>query len=285
MLKQAGLIAIALLAVAPLVHADADDETPDQRSYEGRMDREIRTWIHEGNHEATDDERHAIDDHWKRAARLWRIRKLANEAHDMASVKRADQLLARADHVLEMELGRYRGHAPVMTVAPPVFETTEAPPPPQPESHGAPPTPGEQWVPGFWGWNGHRHIWNPGHWSAPPQPGMTWEAPKWENRSGRWAFEEGRWVVTAPAPNVVYEPPAQPEVTVETAPPPPIVEVRPPPPQPRAVWIPGYWHWNGHRHTWVGGRWSAPKQNMRWEPDHWVRIGNRWKLERGHWAR
>lgn len=286
MLKHAAsLIALALVAVAPLVHADADDETPEQRSYEGRMDRDIRTWIHDGNHSATDDERKAIDEHWRRAARLWRIRKLANEAHDTTSVRRADALLARADRTLENELHRFRDRAPVMTEAPPVFETTQAPPPLQHETHGAPPGAGEVWVPGFWGWNGARHVWNGGHWSAPPQPGLAWEEPKWENKGGNWRFEEGRWhAAAAAAPTYVYEPPAEAEVIVEAAPPPPLVEVRPPGP-PHAVWIPGYWHWNGKRHTWVGGRWSAQKPGMKWQPDHWERQGNRWHMVRGRWAR
>ena len=284
MIKHVSFIAaVALLAVAPLAHAD--DETPQQRAYEGRMDRQVRTWIHDGNHEATDEERHFIDEHWKRAEELWRIRHLAEEAHDMASVHRADALLARADQILERQIGRFRAHAPVMTVAPPVFETTMAPPPPPVENHAAPPTPGETWVPGFWGWNGSRYVWNRGRWSAPPQPGMTWEEGKWENRAGKWEFREGRWRAEAAAPTVVYEPPpAQPEVVVETAPPPPIVEVRPPAP-PNATWIPGYWHWNGTRHVWVGGRWSAAKPGMRWQPDHWVREGNRWKMERGRWVK
>ena len=28
-------------------------------------------------------------------------------------------------------------------------------------------------------------------------------------------------------------------------------------PAPRAgfVWVPGYWHWRGHRHVWVRGHW------------------------------
>ncbi len=284
-MKKTAFLFAAML-IAPLAHAQSDDETPEERAYQGRMDSQMRSWIHEGNHDTTDEERHFIDDHWKRAAKLWRIRKLANEAHDQATIARVDSLLAKADHMLEDHIRRYREHAPVMTAAPPVLETTVAPPPPQPETQGAPPAPGQTWVPGFWAWNGARHQWTPGHWAAPPQAGMTWEAPKWENRSGRWAFEEGRWRAAPTAPNVVYEPPPPPptDEAATAAPPPPIVEVRPPPP-PNGVWIPGYWHWNGSRHVWVGGRWSAPRAGMRWEPDHWVREGNRYKRVPGRWAR
>ena len=283
-MKKTAFLFAAML-IAPLAHAQSDDETPEERAYQGRMDTQLRSWIHEGNHDTTDEERTFVDEHWKRAARLWRIRKLANEARDAAAIARVDALLAKADHMLEDHIRRYREHAPVMTAAPPVFETNVPPPPPQQETQGAA-VPGQTWVPGFWAWNGARHQWTAGHWTAPPQPGMTWEAPKWENRGGRWAFEEGRWRAAPAAPNVVYEPPPPPptDEAATTPPPPPIVEVRPAPP-PNGVWIPGYWHWSGSRHVWVGGRWSAPRAGMRWEPDHWVREGNRYKRVPGRWAR
>jgi hypothetical protein len=279
---------VALLAAAPAARAQGVtvDVTPEQQAYQARTDAHIRDWIHDGNHQATDDERHFIESHWRRAARLWRIRHLARAAHDMTTVARVDRLLARADHILEIQLDRMRAHAPIMTVAPGELEVTQAPPPPQVETR-PPPVPGQMWVPGYWQWNGHRHMWNRGHYAAPPQAGMVYEPARWENRHGHWAFIAGRWKLSAPpAPTVVYEPPPPPATVVEVqaAPPPPLVEVRPPAPR-GAVWIPGYWHWNGHRHSWISGRWSAPRRGMRWEPDHWVRVGPRYRLERGHWAR
>jgi hypothetical protein len=284
MLKYLSLLPLILVAAAPLAHAQVDTETPEQHTYEGRMDRDIRSWIHEGNRAVTPEERSAVTEHWRRAARLWRIRKLAAAAHDMASVRRADALLARADKILEKQIGRFRSHAPVLTEAPPMVEVTQAPPPPRAETRPLQPSPHAMWVPGFWAWDGHRHAWNAGRWAEPPQQGMTWEAPKWENHGGKWGFHEGRWRAAAPAPNVVYEPPpAEPEVTVPTPPPPPVVEVRPPQP-PKAVWIPGYWHWNGRRHVWVGGRWSAPKPGMKWQPDHWEHTGRGWHMVHGHWS-
>jgi uncharacterized membrane protein YebE (DUF533 family) len=30
------------------------------------------------------------------------------------------------------------------------------------------------------------------------------------------------------------------------------------PPSPNAVWVPGYWTYDGYRYTWVGGRWELP---------------------------
>jgi hypothetical protein len=284
MLKYVSLLPLAILAVTPLAHAQADQESPQEHAYQGRMDRQIRSWIHEGNHQATPDERAAIEKHWARTARLWRIRKLAAAAHDMASVARADRLLARADHVIELQLRRFREHAPVFTEAPPDEVATVAPPPPRTEARPPQPSPHHVWLPGYWAWRGGRHAWIGGHWEEPPQTGMSWMPPRWENRAGKWDFHEGHWNAAAAAPNVVYEPPTAPDVVVEHAPPPPRIDVRPPQPK-GAVWIPGYWQWTGHRHVWVSGRWSAPKTGMRWQPDHWERQGNRYHLVRGHWAR
>ena len=274
------LPAAVILSIAPFVHAQ---ETPEEMAYQGRMDKDIRSWIHEGNHEATAEERNAIEQHWARTAKLWRIRKLASDAHDMASVKRADSLLARSDRALQMELHRIAMRAPVMTEAPPDMEATIAPPPMRVEVKPPPPSPHDIWQPGYWQLQGARHVWIGGHWAEPPQAGMMWEAPKWESHAGKWDFHEGRWMAPVAAPNVVYEPPTGPDVVVETAPPPPRVEVRPPQP-PGAVWIPGYWQWAGKRHVWVGGRWSAAKAGMHWEADHWERQGARWHLVRGHWS-
>ncbi len=285
--SMSAILMVAALFAPALAHAQqADTESPEERAYEGRTDSQIRSWIHDGNREATDEERDFIKGHWARAAKLWRIRRLAMDAKDNASVQRVDALLLRADRILEEHLRRLREHAPVMTEPPSMVEATAAPPPPQVEVQGAPPSPGEVWQPGFWQWNNGRHVWMKGRWDRPPQTGMTWEAPKWENRAGKWMFHEGRWRAPETATPQVYEPPpppAQPEVAVQ-APPPPIVEVRPPAP-PNGVWIPGYWRWNGTRHEWIGGRWSAAKQGMRWEPDHWEHHGNQWQMVHGRWSR
>ena len=284
------LIAAAVLLAPLAAQAQVSvtvDEMPEQRSYEGRMDTQLRSWIHEGNHEVTEEERGFINDHWKRAAKLWRIRKLAQDAKDAASVARVESLMAKLDRTLEEHIRRYREHAPVMTAPPPVWDVTTAPPPPQQETQPPSPGAGHVWVPGFWQWNGSRHVWSAGHWAEPPQTGMTWQAPKWENRAGHWQFEEGKWMAVQAAPTVVYEaPPVQAlEENVTVAPPPPIVEVRPAAPSPNHVWIPGYWHWNGSRHVWVGGRWSAPRAGMRWEPDHWEHHGNVYRRVPGRWTK
>jgi len=278
----------AVLAIAPSAFAQVAtvEITPEQQAYQARTDARIRAWVHEDNHEVSEEERTFINEHWRRAARLHRIRHLAMQSKDMATVARVDALLTRADNVLEIQLGRMRIRAPIMTVAPGTIDITTAPPPEQAETQGAPP-PGQVWVKGYWHWNGARHVWQPGHWAAPPQTGMIYEPARWENRNGRWFFNDGRWRLGAqPAPTVVYEPPPPPAqvVEVQAAPPPPIVEVRPAAPR-GAVWIPGYWHWQGSRHVWIGGHWSAARAGMRWEPDHWVHTEHGWRMERGRWAR
>lgn len=48
-------------------------------------------------------------------------------------------------------------------------------------------------------------------------------------------------------------------IAVEFAPPPMLVQVPPPPPFAEAVWIGGYWGWQG-RWVWCSGRWASPPQ-------------------------
>jgi hypothetical protein len=285
MSKHAAAAALAVLLVSTSALAQTEEESPEERAYDGRVDANVRSWIHEGNHAVTDEERQAIKEHWERSAELWRIRALAKSVNDEAIVSRVDALITKSDRILEERITRFRAHAPILNMAPSSIEVPQAPPPPQAEAQGPAPSPDQVWMPGFWQWNGARHVWSAGRWTPPPQPGMAWDAPRWENRSGRYAFIEGRWHPSvAPAPNVVYEPPPTPEVDVPVAPPQPIVEVRPPQP-PNGVWIPGYWHWAGNRHAWVGGRWSAPKAGMRWQPDHWEHRGNQFHFVRGAWSR
>jgi hypothetical protein len=284
----AAAISLALTTQAPKAQAQVGvDIAPEQYAYQARTDARIREWIHQENHEASEEERTFIGEHWRRAAKIWRIRKLANDAHDAATVARCDALLLRADSILEHQLARMRMHAAVMQYAPGGVEVATAPPPPQVEVQGAAPSPRDVWTPGYWQWNGSRHVWVHGHWAEPPQLGMTWEPPRWENRGGHYYFNDGRWRAAAVAPTVVYEPPpvTGPVLEVQAQPPAPIVEIRPAAPSPNHVWIPGYWNWNGSRHVWIGGRWSAPRAGMRWEPDHWVHTGAGWRMEHGRWGR
>ena len=74
-------------------------------------------------------------------------------------------------------------------------------------------------------------------------------------------------------------------IVVDVAPPAPYVEIVPAIPFPGALWIGGYWGWNGGRHQWVPGRWDHPRPGYQWRPHAWVNQGGRWHLHGGGWAR
>ena len=75
------------------------------------------------------------------------------------------------------------------------------------------------------------------------------------------------------------------DVIVDVAPPAPYVEVVPVIPFAGAIWIGGYWGWNGGRHQWVPGRWDRGRPGYNWRPHAWVQQGGRWHLHGGGWAR
>ena len=52
--------------------------------------------------------------------------------------------------------------------------------------------PGHVWIPGFWYWEGHRHVWADGHWEK-ARPGERWVPARWEQRGDRHHYEPGRW--------------------------------------------------------------------------------------------
>jgi len=66
--------------------------------------------------------------------------------------------------------------------APPEVRVEQAPP----ERHGY------QWVPGYWDWRGHRHVWHTGHWVR-ERTGYIYEAPTWVQQDGRWTLKQGHY--------------------------------------------------------------------------------------------
>lgn len=72
-----------------------------------------------------------------------------------------------------------------------VIRIGEAPPPVRAEVVPAP-RPGYVWAPGYWGWQGHRHVWHRGSWMR-ARPGYVYSAPTWAEHDGRWEFRQGRW--------------------------------------------------------------------------------------------
>src|SRR5579871_2975736 len=69
-----------------------------------------------------------------------------------------------------------------------------------------------------------------------------------------------------PVVSVYVEPPIDepPPIAVGWAPPPMLVESPPPPPFPEAVWVGGYWVWQGNW-VWAHGHWMGPpRPNYAW---------------------
>ena len=89
-----------------------------------------------------------------------------------------------------------------------------------------------------------------------------------------------------PAISVYIEPPmVQPDaVLVDVAPPPMLVEAPPPPPMPEAVWVGGYWGWQG-RWVWCAGRWLPPPQpGYHWTQPYYEHRDGAVVYVAGHWA-
>ena len=80
---------------------------------------------------------------------------------------------------------------PLQSMAQVSVELNFGPPPPRYEVVPAP-RHGYIWAPGYWGWNGHRHVWYEGHWEH-ARPGYAYRAPQWVERNGRWYHEASRW--------------------------------------------------------------------------------------------
>jgi hypothetical protein len=72
------------------------------------------------------------------------------------------------------------------------------------------------------------------------------------------------------------------------APPPPAphVEAVPPAPGPLGIyaWIPGRWHWDGHRYGWAYGVWQRRAYGGAvWAPGFWDHHHDHWRWRDGRW--
>ena len=74
------------------------------------------------------------------------------------------------------------------------------------------------------------------------------------------------------------------DLSINIGPPPAVAEVVPDP-RPGYVWAPGYWHWNGNKHTWAKGHWIRERHGYVWTPDQCEQRGDRWYYRRGSWNR
>jgi hypothetical protein len=66
-----------------------------------------------------------------------------------------------------------------------------APPPPQ-VVEVPPARVGFVWAPGYWNWNGSRHVWVEGRWMGEKR-GYHWAPDRWESYNGRYRFARGHW--------------------------------------------------------------------------------------------
>lgn len=73
-----------------------------------------------------------------------------------------------------------------------VVTTRVAPPPPRIERVPSPRV-GYVWAPGYWRWNGARHVWVGGYWVR-ERPGYRWAPARWEHRGPGWYYNRGGWV-------------------------------------------------------------------------------------------
>jgi hypothetical protein len=54
------------------------------------------------------------------------------------------------------------------------------------------PRPGYVYAPGYWQWNGHRHVWIDGRYLH-ARDGYHWRADHWVQRGPNWHYEPGHW--------------------------------------------------------------------------------------------
>lgn len=72
--------------------------------------------------------------------------------------------------------------------------------------------------------------------------------------------------------------------SVPPPPPPPASEVVTTAPVANAVWIPGYWSYDGGAYSWVAGHWEVPPQNSHsYVAAHWENQGSGYFFVPAYW--
>ena len=107
-----------------------------------------------------------------------------------------------------------------------------------------------------------------------------WRPGYWHWIDGTWVWLAGMWRV--PEADILAE-----QTTTAPAAPPPIqVEAPPPPPVRTAVWIAGFWQWNGTSWVWIPGAWQLrPTASVQWRAPEWKARGAVHILIPGGWVR
>jgi hypothetical protein len=65
-------------------------------------------------------------------------------------------------------------------------------PPPERSERVPAPRRGYVWSPGYWNWQGKRHVWVKGSWVR-ERRGYSYQPHRWVERDGRWYLERGHW--------------------------------------------------------------------------------------------
>ena len=153
-----------------------------------------------------------------------------------------------------------------------VFVTT-APPAPRYESIPAPRT-GQVWAPGYWNWEGNRHVWTAGHWET-IRSGYQYQRHEWARDNNGWRLNRGGWQQVAVQAAVNGN-------MIGVAPPPARYE-RAPHARRGYVWVPGYWNWRGNRHEWVAGTYMRERPGYMYAQPRWIERNGQWYMEQGRW--
>lgn len=83
--------------------------------------------------------------------------------------------------------------APLQASAQVNFNLILSSPPPVPIVETVPAArPGYLWAPGYWNWNGNKHVWTEGHWEQVRQ-GQRYERTEWRREGDKWRLREGGW--------------------------------------------------------------------------------------------
>ena len=108
----------------------------------------------------------------------------------------------------------------------------------------------------------------------------TWRDGYWQWVDGTWVWLAGQWRV--PESDIAEERTTR----APQPPPPPPVETVVVAPAPSAVWIPGFWQWNGSSWIWFAGSYQLrPERGMRWRAPEWQPRGSVHVLIPGGWIR
>jgi hypothetical protein len=68
-----------------------------------------------------------------------------------------------------------------------------APPPDRIEVVGAPPTPDQVWLRGYWSIQAGAWLWVGGHWEVRHHHGAEWEPGRWVQTPRGYEWHDGHW--------------------------------------------------------------------------------------------